>query len=163
MPVQLPQLSDDAAVQSNPVHTGAAEFPCSSPIICTSMCRARGRYFSRKTEASPNADFASPCASSNLPQAVPRRGPRACRGRRRPSTPSQSRDSRFRSAIRCASSGEPTAFSVPGSTGTPASIANRRAAVLSPSNSRSSGVGTNKFQSALAQARAKAGFSDKNP
>jgi len=51
----------------------------------------------------------------------------------------------------------------PLSTGTPADTANARAVILSPSLSRISGVGPQKVMPARSQARARSGFSDRNP
>src|SRR5260221_161656 len=50
-----------------------------------------------------------------------------------------------------------------GSTGTPADAASLRAAVLSPSSSSKAGVGPIKVMPIFPQARANAGFSDRNP
>ena len=62
-----------------------------------------------------------------------------------------------------ASSRSEVGSSVPGRVGTPMRWATARAAVLSPIMSSSSGLGPTKVMPALAQARAKAGFSLRNP
>ena len=67
------------------------------------------------------------------------------------------------SAVRRTASGSAVDRSLPGTIGTPADRASLRALVLSPSESRSSGVGPTKVSPAAAQARANPLFSDRNP
>jgi hypothetical protein len=69
----------------------------------------------------------------------------------------------MRSTISLASSAPPTRPLLPGTVGTPASAATRRAATLSPSSRIASPDGPTNFMPAATTASAKSAFSERKP
>jgi hypothetical protein len=119
--------------------------------------------FSRYTLSSPKALFASLRARARAPS---RSSARATRRRPLPPPPAAAFNmtgNPIRSASRRIAWGSPWASRLPGTTGTPASTATRRADVFSPIRARVSLLGPMKAIPRSSQACAKLAFSARKP
>ena len=123
--------------------------PCWSPRICTSMCLARGMYFSRNTARIAEGAPASLCASSSrcveIAGLVHHAHAASAAAERRLDDQRKADLLRDLQRLRRDPS---TGSSVPGSVGTSSFCASARAAVLSPISSSSSGRGPTKVMPA---------------
>ena len=146
----------------------ATTVPCASPSSWTSMCRPSWTNRSRYSDPSPNAASASWAAEASAAwssarwstRRMPRPPPPAAAFTRSGQPTSSATAAMW---ARDAGRSKRAGSSVPGTTGTPASRAARRAASLSPRPASVAGVGPTKTRPAARQASAKAACSARKP
>ncbi len=137
--------------------------PCVSPKTWISTCRGRSRYFSMYTASLPKAASASPRASWKWRPKSSSSGATRIPFPPPPAAALMMTGKPISRAAASASSTSATGPGVPGTMGSPAACARRRASALSPMLRICSGVGPMKVMFDALTISANSAFSARNP